>query len=340
MLGKYIGIDFGSSSTEMYVEGRGVILDEPTLIAVDVETGTPIAVGNAAYTICGRTDDTIKVIRPIEGGIISDYTMAEHLLRYYMQRILKNSILKPNVIISVPSGATSLERRTFLDVVTSSGAGRACLIEESLASAVGIGFERDSLSGRLLVNMGGGAVDVSVVTMGSIAVSKSVKTGGLSIDNAIAAHLKKHRDILIGPQTAERLKICLGSAIPRDEEIAVIAAGKSCLDNLPMSFEVTSTEIFSCIQEQIGFIIQGIKDVLEKTPPELVGDISDNGITLTGGTSLLWGMNKLIEQETGIETNIATDAIYATVNGAAAAINNIDYLNSNGYNFQTVHEIS
>jgi rod shape-determining protein MreB len=339
MIGTNIAIDFGSSSTELYVQGKGVILDEPTMIAVDVETGMPIAIGNAAYTINGRTDDSIEVISPIVGGIISNYTMAEHILKYYLQKILKNSVIKPNVVISIPSGATGLERRTFLDIVTAAGAGRACLIEESLASAVGIGIKNDSLSGRLLVNMGGGSIDVSVVTMGSIAVAKSLKIGGISIDEAIMRYLKKNRDILIGPQTAERLKICLGSAVPREEELAVIASGKSCLDNMPISFEVTSTEIFDSISEQINMMIQGIKDVLEKTPPELVGDISDNGVTLTGGTSLLWGMDKLVENETGIETKIAEDAMYSTVNGAAAAINDIEYLTNNGYTFQTVREV-
>ena len=320
MIGTNIAIDFGSSSTELYVQGKGVILDEPTMIAVDVETGIPIAIGNAAYTINGRTDDSIEVISPIVGGIISNYTMAEHILKYYLQKILKNSVIKPNVVISIPSGATGLERRTFLDVVTAAGAGRACLIEESLASAVGIGIKNDSLSG-------------------SIAVAKSLKIGGISIDEAIMRYLKKNRDILIGPQTAERLKICLGSAVPREEELAVIASGKSCLDNMPISFEVTSTEIFDSISEQINMMIQGIKDVLEKTPPELVGDISDNGVTLTGGTSLLWGMDKLVENETGIETKIAEDAMYSTVNGAAAAINDIEYLTNNGYTFQTVREV-
>ena len=187
--------------------------------------------------------------------------------------------------------------------------------------------------------MGGGSIDVSVVTMGSIAVAKSLKIGGISIDEAIMRYLKKNRDILIGPQTAERLKICLGSAVPREEELAVIASGKICLDNMPISFEVTSTEIFDSISEQINMMIQGIKDVLEKTPPELVGDISDNGVTLTGGTSLLWGMDKLVENETGIETKIAEDAMYSTVNGAAAAINDIEYLTNNGYTFQTVREV-
>lgn len=340
MIGINIGIDFGSSSTIIVEENKGIVLDEPTVIAVDRETEYPVAFGNNAYTILGRTNSNFDVVHPIKNGVISNYTLAEKLLRHYMLKICGNMVFKPNVILAVPSGATNLDRRTIVDVATSSGAGKVCLIEESLASAIGIGFEHHSLSGRLLVNMGGGSVDVSVITMGSIAVSKSIKMGGLSIDDAIARYLKKSRDIMIGPLTAERLKICLGSAVPRNEEIAVLASGKSGLDNMPIAFEVTSTEIFDCVYEQVQLIIDGIRDVLEKTPPELIGDISDNGIILTGGTSLLYGMDKLIEKITGIETTIAPDSMYSTASGAAAVIKNINILADSGHSFKTIHKLS
>ncbi|MEG2080903.1 MAG: rod shape-determining protein [Oscillospiraceae bacterium] len=340
MLGMKIGIDFGSSSTIMYVDGKGIILDEPTAIAVDSETKRPIAIGNAAYTIDGRTDQAISIIKPIVGGVISNYTMAEHILKYYFQKICGNSILKPCVIASIPSGATSLDRRTLLDVLTSAGAARVCFLEESLASSMGLGLEDEIFSGRLLVNIGGGCTDVSVVTMGSIAVSKSIKLGGISIDEAIQKQLKKTRDILVGSQTAERLKICLGSAVKRKEELAMVVSGKSNLDNLPITFEVTSSEIFDCVQEQVALMINGIKNVLEKTPPELSSDLSDNGIVLTGGTAFLAGLDKLIEKETGIETTVSNDAVYCTVNGTAKAIKNLDLLSENGYTFQTIHDVN
>lgn len=335
-----VGIDFGSTSTIMYVGGKGIVLDEPTMIAVDTETGAPIAIGNTAYTINGRTDEDIRVISPVQNGIISDYTHAEHILRYYFQRLCGNSILKPNVILTVPSGATNLDKRTFLDVAMHAGAGRVCLVEESLASAIGAGLNEDAFSGRFIVNLGGGSVDISVVTRGSLAVSKSVKIGGKSIDEAIQKYLRKSRDILVGPQTAERLKICLGSAVPRKEELAVMANGKSGLDNMPITFEVTSTELFHCIDEQIRYIISGIKSVLEITPPELVGDISENGIVLTGGTSLLYGMKKRLESETGIEVILADDPLYSCVAGAAAIVKDMDFLAANGYRFKTVQELS
>ncbi len=335
-----VGIDFGSTSTIMYVGGKGIVLDEPTMIAVDTETGAPIAIGNTAYTINGRTDEDIRVISPVQNGIISDYTHAEHILRYYFQRLCGNSILKPNVILTVPSGATNLDKRTFLDVAMHAGAGRVCLVEESLASAIGAGLNEDAFSGRFIVNLGGGSVDISVVTRGSLAVSKSVKIGGKSIDEAIQKYLRKSRDILVGPQTAERLKICLGSAVPRKEELAVMANGKSGLDNMPITFEVTSTELYHCIDEQIRYIISGIKSVLEITPPELVGDISENGIVLTGGTSLLYGMKKRLESETGIEVILADDPLYSCVARASAIVKDMDFLTANGYRFKTVQELS
>ncbi len=333
-----IGVDFGSSSTIMVVDGKGIVLDEPTVIAVDSETKYPIAFGNNAYTIEGRTDDNIEVIHPVVNGVISNYTMAQKLLGHYLLKICGNRVLKPNVIIAVPSACTNLDKRTFIDIVTSAGAGRVCFVEESLASAIGIGFQKDALSGRLLVNMGGGEVDVSVVTMGSIAVADTVKVGGLSIDAAIQKYLKKTRDITVGPLTAERIKICLGSAIPREEELAMIVSGKSETDNMPISFEVTSEEIYPCVREQVDLIMNGIRNVLEKTPPELVGDISDNGIVLTGGTALLNGMDKLVSTATGIETVVAKDPLYSTASGAMDIVKNIDKL-SGAYQFHTVHQI-
>ncbi|HIU36157.1 MAG TPA: rod shape-determining protein [Candidatus Fimenecus excrementigallinarum] len=340
MPGMHVGIDFGSTSTIMYVDGKGIVLDEPTMIAVDTETGVPIAIGNAAYTINGRTDERIDVISPVQNGIISNYTMAQHILRYYFQRLCGNSILKPTVILTVPSGATNLERRTFLEVAMRAGAGRVCLVEEALASAIGVGFESRALSGRFIVNMGGGAVDVSVVTMGSLAVAKTIKGAGKSIDDAIARYLRRERDILIGPQTAEHLKICLGSAIPRREELAVMANGKSGLDHMPITFEVTSSELFGCIHERLDAMVRGIKSVLEITPPELVGDISENGIVLTGGTALLFGMKAFLESELGIEVVLADDPIYSCVSGAAAIVRDMDFLTENGYTFRTVQELS
>ena len=339
MAGMNIGIDFGSSSTIITEQGKGIILDEPSVIALDIETKYPVAFGNNAYTIDGRTDDNIEVIHPVLNGVISHYSYAQKLLRYYLQKVLGNKVFKPNVIITVPSGATNLDRRTFVDVVISSGAGKVCLIEESLASAIGAGINERSMSGRMLVNLGGGSVDISVITMGNIAVSNTVRVGGIDLDKAISRYLQRNRDILIGPLTAERLKICLGSAIKREEEIALVTFGKSGLDNMPISFEITSTEIFNCIEEQLEQMINGIKSVLEKTPPELIGDISDNGILLTGGTSLLFGMEKRISEETGIEVKTVKDPLYNTMNGVNSILDNFDML-TEGYSFQNVHHIN
>ncbi len=338
MLGVNIGIDFGSSSTIIAAEGKGIVLDEPSIIAVDGESKYPVAFGNSAYTILGRTDEFTEVIRPVVNGVISNYSYAKKLLSFYIQKICGNRVFKPNVIITVPSSATNLDRRTFLDVVTASGAGKVCLIEESLASAIGAGIKESSFSGKMLINLGGGSADVSVITRGSISVADTVKIGGINLDEEIQKYLKKTRDILIGPLTAERLKICLGSATKRAEELTLVASGKSGLDNMPISFEITSNEIYNCIHEHVMIIIDGIKSVLEKTPPELVGDISDNGIILTGGTSLLLGIDKLIEQETGIKTKQTKDPLNNTINGVLDIVKNLDLL-SEGYEFQTIHQL-
>lgn len=338
MVGLNIGIDLGSSSTVIVNEKKGIILDEPTVIALDCETRYPVAFGSNAYSILGRTEENIEIIHPVVNGVISNYKTAQMLLKYYISKICGNMIFKPNVVITVPSAATNLDRRTLVDVLTSSGAGKVCLFEESLASAIGLGFDRHAMTGRLLVNMGGGSVDVSVITMGSIAVADTLKIGGAYIDESIQRYLKKTRDIMIGPLTAERLKICLGSAIPREEELAMLVSGKSGIDNMPISFEVTSAEIYECIQEVVEMIIKGIKEVLEKTPPELIGDISENGITLTGGTSQLYGMDKLLQRETGIVTRVSKDPLYSTASGATKVIKNLK-LFADGYDFKTIHRI-
>ena len=338
MLGVNIGLDFGSSSTIIAVEGKGIVLDEPSIIAVDSESKYPVAFGNSAYNVLGRTDEFTDVIRPVVNGVISNYTYAKKLLTYYFQKICGNMVFKPNVIITVPSSATNLDRRTFLDVLTASGAGKVCLVEESLASAIGAGIKENSFSGKMLINLGGGSADISVITRGSISVADTIKIGGISLDEEIQKYLKKTRDILIGPLTAERLKICLGSAVRREEELTLVASGKSGLDNMPISFEITSDEIYECMHEQIMLITDGIKSVLEKTPPELVGDISDNGIILTGGTALLLGIDKLIEQETGIQTKLTKDPMNNTINGVTDIIKNFDLL-SEGYAFNTIHQL-
>lgn len=340
MLGMNVGIDFGSSSIVIYVEGKGIVFDEPTLIAYNTTFDIPIAIGNTAYGINGRTDEDVVLIHPIEKGIVSHYKMAERYLNFYLQKICGNTILKPNVIMTVPSSATNLEKHTFLDVVMRAGAGRVCLIEESLASAIGAGIESNNLIGRLIINIGGGATDVSVVTMGSLAVSKSIKLGGLAIDEAIQKYLRKERDILIGPQTAERLKICLGGAIQRKEEIAMVAGGKSGLDNMPISFEVSSTELYPCIHETLNMILNGIKSVLEVTPPELVGDISENGITVTGGTSLLYGLKEYLEEELQIDVHLVKQPTYTCISGMEQIIKEPSFLEENGYLFQTIQEIN
>lgn len=332
MIGPNIAVDFGSASTAIYIEKKGLVMQAPTLLAVDRQSGEPVYCGEDTYNINGREDEQTKIVRPVKNGVVSDYKYAEFLLTYYIETVLKNSVLRPNVMMVVPSETTSLDRRTFFDILFKSSAGRVCLMEEPLAAVRGMGIKK-SIKGRMLINLGGGTVDIAVITMGDVAVRKTLKVGGIDLDNAITDYLLKTHDIEIGPKTAEKLKTVLGSAQIRNEELAYPVSGKSALDNMPISFEMTSTEIYECIKDKIEEIIRGIIEVLEITPPELLGDVAETGIIITGGTSLLHGIKEYIEKSTGIKTFRSKDAFYTTVSGAAKSFANMDEVNANGIYF-------
>lgn len=339
VIGTKIGIDLGTNSVIAFVEGKGIVLSEPSAIAFDTETNAPIAVGKKALNMLGRTPDSITVVKPLSNGTISSFTAAEQMLTSFINKICQNKIFKPNVIVCMPSSITNLERRTILDVVTASGAASACLIEEPLAAAVGAGLATNLPVGTMVVDIGGGTADIAVITMGNIAISSSVKGAGNALNDAIIRHLKKDRDIIIGERTAEEIKITLGGAIKRDAEIALVAKGKSNLDGMPISFEITSTEVYEAIIEQVDALVDAIHMIFELTPPELVGDISESGITLTGGGALLYGIDKYIESEIGIKTIAAADALNCVVKGMGAALKKMELLLDNGYHFITREDI-
>ena len=339
MVGTRIGIDLGTTSVIAFVDHKGIVLCEPSAIAYDSETNEPIAVGRKAYEMLGKTPDSIEVIKPLSNGTVSSFTACEQMLTAFINKICQNKIFKPNVIVCMPSSVTNLEKRTILDVVTASGAASACLIEEPLAAAVGAGLSTEEPSGKLVIDIGGGTTDIAVITMGNIAVSSSVKGAGNALNEAIIRHLKKDRDIIIGERTAEMLKTTLGCAIDREAELALVSKGKSNLDGMPISFEVTSTEIKEAILEQLNALIEAIHSILEQTPPELVGDISESGITLTGGGALLYGIDKYIQEEIGIKTVIADDPINCVVKGTGAALKKMEILIENGYHFISREDI-
>jgi rod shape-determining protein MreB len=339
LIGTKIGIDLGTTSVIAFVENKGIVLSEPSAIAFDSETNQPVAVGRKAYEMLGKTPDSINVIRPLSNGTVSSFTACEQMLTTFINKICHNRIFKPNVIVCMPSSVTGLEKRTVLDVVTASGAASACLIEEPLAAAVGAGLSTDEPLGRLIVDIGGGTADLAVITMGNIAVSSSVKGAGNAVNEAIIRHLKKDRDIVIGFRTSEMLKKTLGCAVEREAELALIAKGKSNLDGMPITFEVTSTEIKEAISEQLNALVDAIYALLEKTPPELVGDISETGITLTGGGALLYGIDRFIENEIGIKTTVADDSLNCVAKGMGAALKKMEILLENGYHFISREDI-
>lgn len=340
MLGMNIGIDLGTTSVIAYVEGKGIVLSEPSVVAYRNDNGKVIAMGKAAYKMIGRDPDSITVVRPMKDGVVSDFTVTEQMLRFYIKKICGNKIFKPNIIVSMPGTVTNLERRTILDVITASGAGRACLLEEPLAAAIGSGIEISQPSGVMIIDMGGGTTDIAVITMGTMAVANSVKVAGNLLNDSIVRYLRRERDIIVGELTAEEIKKKVGCAYLRQEEVVMVAKGKDYFTGMPIDFEITSTETYLAMREYINQILEAVQGVFEKTPPELVSDILQEGIVLTGGTALLYGMDKVISELTGVDVRIADDPLNCVANGIGKVLGDLFFLSENGYLFKSRQDIS
>ncbi len=340
MLGINIGIDLGTTTTIIYVQGKGIVLSEPSVAACDAKTGKMLATGNKAYDMLGRNPDSVRVVRPMKDGVVSDFTVIQSMLIYYIQKICGNKIFKPNVILCTPSSVTELEKRTILDLATASGAGRACLIEEPLAAAIGAGLDISHPCGTLVVDIGGGTTDIAVITMGSIAISKSIKVAGNALDEAIIRHMRRERNLLIGEVTAEDIKKRIGCSYLRDEELAVGVKGKNYITGMPAFFEISSTEVYLAMREQIETVGDAVHSVLEITPPEMAADIADRGIYVTGGGALLRGVDIMINRKTGIATTVADDPVNCVAKGIGKALKDINILYDNGYIFKTREEIT
>lgn len=339
MPGINIGVDLGTTSIVIYVEGKGVVVAEPSVAAYEVATGKLIAIGKRAYEMLGRNPSSIRVVKPLRNGVVSDFTATRHILSYFLGRICRNMVFRPNIVVCVPSSVTNLEKRTILDLVTSSGAGKACIIEEPLAAALGAGLPSDRPVGTMVVDIGGGTTDVAVMTMGSISVSRSVKCAGNAFDESIIRQLRRERDLVIGERTAEEIKKKVGCACIREVELGMNVNGKSYLTGLPASIEVTSTEAFLAIRQNLETIAENVRGVLELTPPELASDIFSSGIYLTGGGACLEGFDRMIEEKTGVKTFVADDPLNCVALGTGVAIGNMDILIDNGWVFKTRDEI-
>ncbi len=339
MLGVNIGIDLGTTSIVVYVENKGIVLSEPCAAAYEKESGKLIAVGKRAWDMVGKTPDSIRVVRPMEHGVVSDFTATKHILRYFLSKICKNMVFKPNVVVCVPSMATSLEKRTILDLITSAGAAKACLIEEPLAAALGAGLKSNRPVGAMVVDIGGGTTDIAVITMGCISVSRSIKVAGNAFDEAIMRQIRRERDVIIGERTAEYIKKTIGCSYLRDVELGLTVKGKHFITNLPVSIEVSSTEVYLAMRPHLETIGEAVRSVLELTPPELSADIFESGIHLTGGGALLQGIDKMIEKKTGIKTFVADESLNCVALGTGEALTHMDILSQNGYVFKARDEI-
>jgi rod shape-determining protein MreB len=339
MLGAKIGFDLGTTSILALVEGKGIKINEPSVIAYDTFTDKVRAIGNEAYNMIGRSPDSITVIRPMREGSVFNYEAVQQMLCYYIQKICGNQIFKPSVIVCVPSDVTELEKRTVLDLVTSSGAARACVIEEPLAAALGAGISINEHKGTLIIDIGGGTTDLAVITKGCVAVSASTDIAGKIFDEDICRFAKRERDTIIGEVTAESVKKLVGATKFLDAELAVRAVGKDYLSKLPKSVEITSTDVFLCIREHLEQLIESIRLLLERTPPELNADILTNGIIITGGGALLRGIDEYIQKRTGIRTRCAENPLLCVVNGIGTMFDDMSLLADNGYVFKSYMEI-
>ncbi len=309
--GTEIGIDLGTASVLVYIKGKGIVLQEPSVVAIDRNTDKVLAVGSEARRMLGRTPGNIVAIRPLRDGVISDYEITERMLRYFINKTCgRRRFFKPKIIVCVPSGVTEVEKRAVIDATVEAGGGRTFLIEEPIAAAIGAGLDITKPDGNMIIDIGGGTADIAVISLGGIVESKSIKVAGDKFDEAIIKYMRKAHNLLIGERTAEELKINVGTAAPRAKSIKMDCRGRDLITGLPKNITITSEEMQDALAETVNAVCDAVHAVLEKTPPELASDISSRGIIMTGGGALLHGLNKLVEKKTGIPTFIAEDAVF------------------------------
>lgn len=317
-MGADIGIDLGTAYVLVYVKGKGIVLREPSIVAVKEKTREVIAVGEEARAMLGRTPANIKTIRPLRQGVISDYDATEQMLKYFIHKAVGHRLNRPNIGVCVPSGVTEVERRAVEDATRLAGAKHVDTIEEPIAAAIGAGIDISRPCGSMIVDIGGGTTDIAVISLGGAVVKKSLKIAGDNFDETIIKYMRKKYSMLIGERTAEEIKINVGSVYKREVPAEIEIRGRNLVSGLPKNIMVSSEEIREALEEPVTNIIEGVKAVLEVTPPELAADIADRGIVLTGGGSLVYGLDKLITAETGINTVIADDAMSCVAIGTGA----------------------
>ncbi|MBU1087000.1 MAG: rod shape-determining protein [Candidatus Omnitrophica bacterium] len=319
-----IGIDLGTANTLVYVKGEGIVLCEPSVVAIKKGTNQVLAVGEEAKKMLGRTPGNIVAIRPMKDGVIADFEISERMLRYFISRVHKRKrFIKPLIVIAVPSGITEVEKRAVVDSAERAGAREVFLIEEPKAAAIGVGLPVHEPIGNMIVDIGGGTTEIAIISLGGIVCAKSLRIGGDEMDDAIIQHLKRSYNLMVGERTAEEIKIKIGSAYPLDEEITQEIKGRDLIAGLPKTIKITSQEIREALAEPISSIVESVRVILEKAPAELSADLVDRGIVLVGGGSLLRGIDKLLTGETGLPVRVAEDALTAVALGTGKFLNEI-----------------
>lgn len=324
--GQDIGIDLGTATVIAYVKGKGIVLREPSVVAVDNTTGDVVAVGGEARRMLGRTPGNIVATRPLRDGVISDYTVTEKMLKYFIKKVGGKSLFSPRIMICIPSRVTEVEKKAVIDAATQAGARKVYLIEEPIAAAIGAGIDISKPCGNMVVDIGGGTTDIAVISLGGSVVSTSLKIAGDKFDEYVVRYIKKKHNVMIGERTAEDIKEQIGCVYPKIQDVEMDIRGRDLITGLPATITVHSNEMLEALEEPAAMIVDAVHSVLEKTPPELAADISDKGIYMTGGGALIDGLDKLIQEKTGINVMIAQDAVSCVALGTGKALDTLDTL--------------
>lgn len=322
-----MGIDLGTANTLVHVKGKGIVLSEPSVVAIQRDTGEVLAVGEEAKQMIGRTPGNIVAIRPLKDGVIADFDVTQAMLKYFIRKSIDTkSFIRPRVIVGVPSGVTEVEKRAVIDATIQAGAREAYLIEEPMAAAIGAGLPVHEPTGNMVVDIGGGTTEVAVISLGGIVTSRSIRVGGDEMDEAIIQYIKRTYNLMIGERTAEQVKVTIGAAIAPGVDQTMEIRGRDLVSGLPKTLTIKASEVQQALSEPVSSIIEAVKVTLEKTPPELASDIMDRGIVMTGGGSLLKGLDRLLSRETGMPVHISEDALLCVCMGTGRALESIDLL--------------
>ena len=329
-----IGIDLGTANVLVYVSGKGIVLEEPSVVAIDKRTNSVLAVGEEARRMIGRTPGNIVAIRPLRDGVISDYDVTEKMLKYFISKVVDKKgfgrFFMPRIMVCVPTGVTEVEKRAVEEATRQAGAREVYIIEEPIAAAIGAGVDISQPNGNMVIDIGGGTADIAVISLGGAVVSESIKVGGDRFDEAIVRYIRKQYNLLIGERSAEKIKIEIGTAFKREKDVSMKISGRNLVTGLPQTITICSSEMLEALDECSEQIVLSTLSVLEKTPPELASDISDTGIIMTGGGALLYGLDKRIEERTGIKVIVAEESLSCVARGTGSALGSLDLLETGG----------